>query len=89
MPASSASYHVAASWLGWELEEMVQDPIFPGFYYLDVEPQHGADCYRYADEQLEYGSEFQIVQDADWSLVIHPLQEQAATCRFLVTVVGI
>ncbi|CAE7211678.1 Trim71 [Symbiodinium natans] len=77
MPASSASYHVAASWLGWELEEMVQDPIFPGFYYLDVEPQHGADCYRYADEQLEYGSEFQIVQDADWSLVIHPLQEQA------------
>ena len=56
---------------------MVQDPILPALYCFDVEPQHGADCYRYTDGDLEYGYEFQIVQDADWNQVIHPQNEQS------------
>lgn len=56
---------------------MVQDPILPALHYFDVEPQHGADCYRYTDGDLEYGYEFQIVQNADWNQVIHPQHEQS------------
>eukprot|EP00439_Symbiodinium_sp_Y106_P051717 s3560_g6.t3 len=75
--SGGVSYQLAASWLNWELAEMVQDPILPALYYFDVEPQHGADCYRYTDGDLEYGYEFQIVQDADWNQVIHPQNEQS------------
>ena len=55
---------------------MVPDPVLPNLHYLDVE-HHVSDCYRYVDGDVEYGCEFQVVRDADWSQVLHPLQEQA------------
>ena len=72
----SISYHVAGSWLSWELSEMVQDPVLPKLYFLEV-GQHTTDCYRYVDGELEYGCEFQVVQNANWSCVLHPLDEKA------------